>query len=107
MNQHEAAAAEIAATGVNDRKRIPDGNRRIHRIAAPLQDLEADLRSQFLGAHHHAMCRLDRRQGGSVGGDRERGRKQESKKAAVMTHLLSRVCFPRQSFEPIEAFVKR
>ena len=59
VDGHEAATADIAAARIDHRLRITDRNRGINRIAAHLQDVDADLRSQMLRSHHHAILRLD------------------------------------------------
>src|SRR6185437_13431583 len=65
MDEHEAAAAEIAAAWVDDGKRIADGDGRIDGVAALLQDFRPDLRGEPLRRYHHAVLRLDgRRRGG-------------------------------------------
>ncbi len=38
MDEHEAAAADIAAARVGDRERVADGNRRVDGIAASPQN---------------------------------------------------------------------
>ncbi len=44
MDQHEAAAAEIAGARIGHRQRKADGDRGIHRIAALPQNVDADAR---------------------------------------------------------------
>ena len=58
---HEAAAAEIAGRRVDDGERIADRDRRIDRVAALLQDVDADFRGQMLGGDDHAVLGRDRR----------------------------------------------
>ena len=57
-------------------QRKPGSHRRIHGIAARLQDVHANMRCQFVYAHHHAMRgmhRMNRRRGGQ-GGARQQQR---------------------------------
>ena len=64
MNDHEAAAAEIAGARIGDRHRKADRDRGIDRIAAARQHVGADAgRAAFLRDHHAVS-----------GGDRLRGR---------------------------------
>ena len=55
MHQHEAAAADIARARQGHRQREACRDRRIHRIAAPAQNIDADARGLHLLARHHAM----------------------------------------------------
>src|SRR5436190_14712478 len=48
MDYHVAAAAEIAGARIGDGERKAGRDRRIHGIAAPLQDFEADPRGTAL-----------------------------------------------------------
>ena len=61
VDGHEAATADIAAAGIHHRLRITDRHCGVDRVAAHLQDIDADLRSQVLRSHHHAILRLGRR----------------------------------------------
>lgn len=60
VNCHEAAAAEIAAAGMDHSKGIADGHRRIDGIATLLQDGEADFGGEMLGGDNHRMLGGDR-----------------------------------------------
>jgi hypothetical protein len=62
MNEHEAAAPEIAGPGVRHRQGKAGGDRRVHGIAALLQDLQPDLRGQFLCSHDHTLPGDDRQE---------------------------------------------
>ena len=62
VNHHEAAAADIAGARIADGERKTDRDGGIHRIAALLQDVDADMRRAGLLRHHHAVA----------GGDRDR-----------------------------------
>ena len=53
MNQHKAAAANVARPREGDRQGKPCRHGRINRIAALLQHVEANLAGQLLRAHHH------------------------------------------------------
>ena len=55
MDHHETAAADIAGARIGDRQRKAGCDRGIHRIAAPAQDVGADLRGDLLLRHHHAV----------------------------------------------------
>ena len=55
MDDHEAAAAEIAGARVGHRHGEADRDRGIHRIAASLQNVDTDARRQWLLRHHHAV----------------------------------------------------
>ena len=72
MNQHEAAAADIAGARQGDGERKADRDRRIDGIAASLQDIEPDSRRLRLLSHDHAMPGDDRSRGGERGNDRRR-----------------------------------
>ena len=73
VHEHEAAAAEIAGAGQGDRESEPDGDRRVHRVAALAQDLHADAgRARFLARDHpvlrvHRMEDVARGEDGLVG----------------------------------------
>ena len=61
MDHHEAAAADIAGAGIGDGQCETDGDCGIDRIAAAVEDLDADTRGALLLRHHHAVVRKDRR----------------------------------------------
>ncbi len=65
-NRHEAAAAEIARRRVDHGQRIAHRDRRIHRIAARLQHIHADMRRQMLRRDHHAVLGGHRRLRGGL-----------------------------------------
>ena len=60
MDHHEAAAADIAGARIGHRQREADRDRGIHRVAAALQNVDADARRQRLLRHHHAVLGDDR-----------------------------------------------
>ena len=64
MNQHEAAAAEVAGARKRDGEREADRDRRIDGVAAALQDVQPDARGRRLLADDHAMLGDDRTRGG-------------------------------------------
>ena len=72
MDQHEAAAADIAGARQGDGERKTDRDRRIDGVAAALQHVEPDPRRLGLLGHHHAMCGYYRTRGGERGDDRRR-----------------------------------
>src|SRR5438309_7030310 len=53
MNQHHAAAADAAHLGVDHALDEGAGDGRVHRVPAPLHDLEADLGRDGLRAHDY------------------------------------------------------
>ena len=55
MDHHEAAAAEIAGHRIGHGKREADRHRGIDRVAAALEDIDADPRGAAFLRHHHAM----------------------------------------------------
>ena len=61
MDQHEAAAADVAGARIGHRHREADRDRGIDRVAAALEHLDADARRARLLRHHHAVARGDRR----------------------------------------------
>ena len=71
-DRHEAAAADIAGGGIDDRQRIADGDGRIDRVAALLQHLDADIGRQMLRGDDHAMLGLHRLRRGRQCGRLER-----------------------------------
>jgi hypothetical protein len=60
MDQHEPAAADIAAAWIDDSQRITDRDCGIDRIAARLQNARSDLGSQPMRRDDHTMLSLDR-----------------------------------------------
>ena len=72
MNQHEAAAADIAGARQGDGERKADRDRRIDGVAAAPQHIETDARRRRLLAHDHAVPGDDRTRGGERGDDRRR-----------------------------------
>ena len=72
MDQHEAAAAEIAGARQRHRKGEADRDRRVDRVASAPEHVEPDPRGGRLLAHDHAMPGDDRPGGGEVGDDRRR-----------------------------------
>ena len=65
----------LPAAGIDDRQRIADRDRGVDGVAAPLQDVDADLGRQVLGGDHHAVLGRDRRHRGGkgTGGGADRG----------------------------------
>ena len=55
MDHHEASAAEIAGARVRHRHGEADSDRSVDRVAAPLQDVDADPRRERLLSHHHPV----------------------------------------------------
>ncbi|AEK61998.1 hypothetical protein CFU_2168 [Collimonas fungivorans Ter331] len=55
LDGHETAAADIARGRVHHRQRITDRHRRIDRITAILQHIDADTGGQVLSRDHHAV----------------------------------------------------
>ena len=55
MDHHEAAAAEIAGARIGHRQREADRDRSVDRIAAPLQNIDADAGGDRLLRDHHAV----------------------------------------------------
>ena len=76
MDQHEAAAADIAGARQGDGERKADRDRRIDGVAAALQDVEPDPRRRRLLGHDHAMPGDDRTRGGERGDDRAPDRRR-------------------------------
>ena len=68
LDGHEAAAAEIAGRRIDHGQRIAHGDRRIDRIAAALEHVDADLGRQVLRADDHAVFGGHGRRRGGVGG---------------------------------------
>jgi hypothetical protein len=81
-NDHEAAASDVACTGMRDREREVNGDGRVDGIPTPTQDIESDFGRLFLGADNHRavghgrppparlLCR-ERRDGGEAENGRE------------------------------------
>ena len=67
VNHHEAAAADIAGARIARGKGKTDRDCGIHRIAALLQNIDADTRRARLLRHHHAVA------GGNAFGTRGSG----------------------------------
>ena len=55
MNDHKAAAADIAGARIGHGQREADRDRGVDRIAALLQNVGADPRGHRLLRHHHAV----------------------------------------------------
>ena len=72
MDQHEAAAADIAGARQGHREREADRHRGVDRIAAALQDFEPDGGGDRLLADDHAVRRHHGARDGEVGNDRRR-----------------------------------
>ena len=68
MNDHEAAAADIAGAWIGHCHGKAGSNRRIDGVAAALQDVGADARRDLFLRHHHAVFGRDGMNG--VGGGR-------------------------------------
>ena len=70
VDHHVAAAADIAGARIGHRQRETGRHRRIDRVAALLQDLDADAGRARLLRHHHAVARdvlgRDRRRRGET-----------------------------------------
>ena len=60
MNHHETAAANIAGARIGHGHGEADGDRGIDRVAASLQNIDADARGERLLRHHHAVRGGDR-----------------------------------------------
>ena len=61
MDHHEAAAAEIAGARIGDRQREADRHRGVDRVAAAVEDRDADAGGAALLRHHHAVVGEDGR----------------------------------------------
>ena len=82
MDQHEAAAADVARARQGDGEREADRDRRIDGVAAALEHVQPDARRRRLLAHDHPMPGDDRASGGEGGDDgrlvgARRGRKEK------------------------------
>jgi hypothetical protein len=58
-DQHEAAATDIACSGLDHGKSKRDADSGIHGVAAALENLHAGLRTKFLVSHDHAVRAAD------------------------------------------------
>ena len=59
MNHHEAAAADIAGTRIGDRERETGRDGGIDRIAAAIENFNADARRTLFLGNHHAVVGED------------------------------------------------
>ena len=91
MDEHEAAAAEIAGFRQSDGERKTDGDRGIDRIAAAAEDIDADLGRLLLLRRDHAVQSTGRRElalgAGPLASEGGKGAKQQ--KTASANTLLS------------------
>ena len=83
MDHHEAAAADVAGAGQRYGKGEAGGYGRINGIAALTKYFDADARSFFLLAHHHAMLCEHRQRAGERRDDRFLRRKRLGAKPGV------------------------
>jgi hypothetical protein len=60
MDQHEAAAADIAGAWICDCERETDGDGSVNRIAATIENLNTDTRCALFLGNHHPVARKDR-----------------------------------------------
>jgi hypothetical protein len=60
LDRHEAAAAEAAGGREHHAERITDCDRGVDRVAASLQDVDADLGGEVLAGDDHAVAGADR-----------------------------------------------
>ena len=60
MDHHEAAAADIAGARIGHRHREADRDRGIDRVAAAIENIDADAGGALLLRHHHAVVARDR-----------------------------------------------
>jgi hypothetical protein len=67
VNHHEAAAADVAGARISDGQRKAGGDRGIDGIAAFLENIGADLRSEPFLRDHHAVCGRNGTDGGEIG----------------------------------------
>ena len=56
--EHEAASADVARLGIDNLQREADGDSRVHRVAALLQDRNAGLRGLRVHRGHHRFGRM-------------------------------------------------
>ena len=63
VDQHKAAAADIAAARIDDGERVADRDRRIDRVAAGLQDAQPRVARLMLRRDDHAALAFRRRRG--------------------------------------------
>ena len=61
VQQHEPAAAKVAARRIHHGERVADRDRRIHRVAAGFKHLQPGRRGQRLRRDHHEVARRHRR----------------------------------------------
>jgi hypothetical protein len=64
MDQHEAAAAQIARPRQSDSERETDRDGRIDRISSTLQNVQSNARRRRFLGHDHAVLGDDRTRGG-------------------------------------------
>ena len=60
VQNHKAAAAQVAGVGQRHRQRKAHGHRGVYRVAALAQDVQAHLGGQALLGGHHAVASVDR-----------------------------------------------
>jgi hypothetical protein len=60
MDHHDTAATDIPGARISDRERKADRHRRVHRVAAAIEDLDAYAGGAALLCHHHAVVSEDR-----------------------------------------------
>ena len=70
MDDHEAAAADVAGARIGHRHREADRDRGVDGIAAALEHLDADAGGALLLRHHHAVALEDRSNFRQFGGSR-------------------------------------
>ena len=95
VDQHEAAAADIAGARQGDREREADRHRRIDRIAAEAEHVPADPGGGRLLRDHHAVPCGDRKRGRRASDDRlrvgerhgGRQKKRENGQANGLQHI--------------------
>ncbi len=66
VQDHEAAAADVAGVGQRDRQREAHGDRGVHGVAAAPQHVHADVGGQRARRAHHAVQRVHRMDDGVV-----------------------------------------
>jgi len=66
VQDHEAAAADVAGVGQRDRQRESHGDRGVHGVAAAPQHVHADVAGQRARRAHHAVQRMHRMDEGVV-----------------------------------------
>ena len=90
MNCHKTTTTNIAATRINDRKRIPNRNRRINGIAAISQNVNPRFRGERMNAGNHAVISVGsfgRRRTGGLLFDRRGTRGEQTGKQASRQNL--------------------